>query len=158
MSTDASTRGSTKEFVTFDIAGRLFGAEVSAVHDVFSVNALTPVPLARPDIAGLLNLRGRIVTVIDARRRLGLPAQSTSGSRIAIGLDQDGVSYGLAVDAVGEVLALSDSQFEENPVNLDDAWRDVSRGVYRLERGLLIALDISRMLDAPGSEAVRQAA
>jgi purine-binding chemotaxis protein CheW len=142
----------SKEFVTFEIAGRWFGAEVSDVHDVFALQRVTPVPLARADVAGVLNLRGRIVTVLDARRRLGLEARAESvRPAMAIGIERDGESYGLIVDAVGEVLRLNDAQFEENPVNLDEAWREVSRGVYRIEKGLLIALDVNRMLDAPAA-------
>ena len=139
----------TKEFVTFQIGGRLFGAQVSEVHDVFKLQGITPVPLARSDIAGLLNLRGRIVTAIDARRRLGLSASGVAKGAIAIGIERDGESYCLVVDAVGEVMRIPVAQFEDNPVNLDPSWRDVSRGVYRLEKGLMIELDLNRILDAP---------
>jgi purine-binding chemotaxis protein CheW len=143
-----------EEFVTFEIAGRLFGAPVSEINDVFALNGLTPVPLARADVAGLMNLRGRIITVIDARRRLGLTtATSTSKNAMAIGIEREGESYGLVVDALGEVLRLEADQFEENPVNLDESWRAVCRGVYRLKKGLLLALDMSRMLDAPAPNA-----
>jgi purine-binding chemotaxis protein CheW len=160
MSTDAATLhgDGTVEFVTFEIGGRLFGAPVRDVHDVFTLQNVTPVPLARPDIAGLLNLRGRIVTVIDARRRLGLtPREGGLQGCIAIGLEQNGESFGLAVDRVGEVLRLSQDQFEDNPVNLDGAWREVSRGVYRLEQGLLIELDVGRMLEASGAASLQAA-
>jgi purine-binding chemotaxis protein CheW len=145
-----SSAANGEEFVTFEIAGRLFGAPVSEVNDVFALHGVTPVPLARPDVAGLMNLRGRIITVIDARRRLGLSAREGGyKSAMAIGIERDGESYGLIVDALGEVLRLEPDQFEENPVNLDEAWRTACRGVYRLRKGLLLALDMSRMLDAP---------
>jgi purine-binding chemotaxis protein CheW len=147
-----------REFVTFSIAGRWFGAEVNEVHDVFALHAVTPVPLARFDVAGLINLRGRIVTVIDARARLGLPPRDAGAPSMAIGLEKDGESYGLVVDAVGEVLRLADSEREEPPANLDAAWRDLARGVYRLKKGLLVALDISRMLDASASPDAARAA
>jgi purine-binding chemotaxis protein CheW len=151
---DVNVANEGREFVTFTIAERVFGAEVQSVHDVFAIHAVTPVPLARQDVAGLLNLRGRIVTVIDARKRLGLPGRTTGyKGAMAIGLEREGESYGLVVDAVGEVLRLNDKQFEPNPVNLDSAWAEVSRGVYRLEKSLLLALDVNRMLDAPGSGA-----
>jgi purine-binding chemotaxis protein CheW len=146
------------EFVTFHIGQRLFGARVSDVHDVFKLQAITPVPLARPDLAGLLNLRGRIVTAIDARRRLGLaPRASEVKGAIAIGIEREGENYCLIVDAVGEVMRIPTSQFEDNPVNLDPSWRDISRGVYRLEKGLMIELDLNKMLDAPGGAAAQAA-
>ncbi len=153
----ASDTNST-EFVTFQIGSRLFGAKVSDVHDVFKLQAITPVPLTRPDIAGLLNLRGRIVTAIDARRRLGLaPRAGEVKGAIAIGIERDGENYCLIVDAVGEVLRIPAERFEENPVNLDPSWRDISRGVYRLEKGLMIELDLNKMLDAPSGVAAQAA-
>lgn len=139
----------TREFVTFAIAGRWFGAEVIEVQDVFSLQGVTPVPGARPDVAGLINLRGRILTVIDARARLGLPPREAGEPAMAIGLEHEGESYGLAVDRVGEVLTLSDEQCESPPANLDEAWREVARRVYRLPSGLIVAIDLPRMLDAP---------
>ena len=150
----AAAAGAGDEFVTFEIAGRLFGAPVSEINDVFALHGLTPVPLARGDVAGLMNLRGRIITVIDARRRLGLPARNDGvKTAMAIGIEREGESYGLLVDALGEVLRLEPDQFEDNPVNLDEAWRTVCRGVYRLKKGLLLTLDMNRMLDAPTTSA-----
>jgi purine-binding chemotaxis protein CheW len=140
----------SREYVTFEISGRLFGAEVKELHDVFTLQGLTPVPLARHDLAGLINLRGRIVTVIDGRKRLGLcDGSPREQAPMAIGIERDGESYGLVIDAVGEVLRLADEQFEPTPGNLDENWRDVALGVFRLKDGLLVALDIAKMLDAP---------
>jgi purine-binding chemotaxis protein CheW len=151
MSTEtARPRDGGVEYVTFQIDGRWFGAEVSEVHDVFAIQAVTPVPCARADVAGLLNLRGRIVTAIDARRRLGMQARAGGyAGAMAIGIEREGESYCLIVDAVGEVLRLDGDIREEPPGNLDDRWREVARGVYRLPKGLLVALEVARMLDAP---------
>lgn len=147
------TRDGGVEYVTFQIDGRWFGAEVAEVHDVFAIQSVTPVPLARADVAGLLNLRGRIVTAIDARRRLGMPSRTEGyAGAMAIGVEREGESYGLVVDAVGEVLRLSDDARETPPGNLDERWLEVARGVFRLPKGLLVALDISRMLDAPAAQ------
>jgi purine-binding chemotaxis protein CheW len=143
------------EYVTFEIAGRLFGAPVADVHDVFKLTSVTPVPRARADVAGLTNLRGRIVTAIDARLRLGLAAREGDyQGAMAIGVEREGESYGLVVDAVGEVLRLSRAQFETSPGSLDESWRDIAQGVFRLESGLLVALDIAKMLDQPAPAAL----
>lgn len=137
-----------REFVTLHIADQLFGLAVSEIHDVFPPSGLTPVPLAPPQIAGVLNLRGRIVTAVDARARLGLPPREDAGRpSMAIGIERGGESYGLIIDSVGEVLRLPAHDFESNPCNLDTSWQEVARGVYRLDRGLLIILDIDRMFD-----------
>ena len=137
----------TREFVTLSVADQIFGVEVRDIHDVFQPQSITPVPLSRPEICGVLNLRGRIVTAVDARKRLGLIASDKPERLMAVGVEKGGESYGLIVDAVDEVLRLPDSAFEANPVNLDQRWADVSRGVYRLEGRLLIVLDLNKMLD-----------
>jgi purine-binding chemotaxis protein CheW len=110
------------------------------------------VPLAGAQIAGVLNLRGRIVTAIDMRSRLGLQAREEALAPMAIGIESRGESFGLLVDALGEVLRLSDSDIEANPINLDRKLAGVSAGVHRLDGQLLVALDVDRVLDV-GTEA-----
>src|SRR5580658_6954748 len=125
------------EFVTFTIAGQVFGLPIARVQDVFKPSRITRVPLAGAEIAGVLNLRGRIVTAIDLRTRLGLGARDGGDVPMAIGIESRGESFGLLVDAVSEVLKLSDSEREANPVNLDRNLSRVSSGVYRLNDQLL---------------------
>ncbi|MEM6626870.1 MAG: chemotaxis protein CheW [Pseudomonadota bacterium] len=144
---------SSTEYVTFTIGGQLFGAEVSNVHDVFAPSSITPVPMARPEIAGVLNLRGRIVTAIDARARLGLGRRDEDQSNVmAIGVEQDGESFGLIIDQIGEVMRLENDTLEANPVNLDPIWASVAKGVHRLNDKLLVVMDIGRMLAVEGLE------
>jgi purine-binding chemotaxis protein CheW len=144
--TDAEL-GATTEFVTFTIAGQLFGLPIGRVQDVFKPERLTPVPLAGPEIAGVLNLRGRIVTVLCMHRRLDTGREATAASSMAIGIEVNGESFGLLVDAVGEVLKLPDDSREANPVNLERTLSSVSAGVYRLDGQLMVALDVDRVLD-----------
>ena len=135
------------EFVTATIAGQLFGVPIARVQDVFKPARITRVPLAGPEFAGVLNLRGRIVTAIDMRRRLDLQRRDSECSPMAIGIEAKGESFGLLVDAVGEVLKLADAECEPCPINLDRKLAAVSAGVYRLESRLLVVLDIDRVLD-----------
>ena len=137
----------SREYVTVEVAGQLFGIEVIKIHDVFQPQSLTRVPMAPPEVRGVLNLRGRIVTAIDARQRLGLPAVEDQDHQImAIGVEIDGESYGLIIDSVGEVLRLSLKDCEALPSNMDARWQEVSKGIYRLDDRLLIVLDIEKML------------
>jgi purine-binding chemotaxis protein CheW len=146
--------GSTREFVTVYIGEQMFGMAVCDIHDVFSPQAITPVPLSVTEVAGVLNLRGRIVTAIDARARLGLPPNENEDHAVmAVGIEKGGESYGLIIDRVGEVLRLPDSDFEPTPANLDPRWQAVIAGVYRLKDRLLMILDIGRMLDFENEEA-----
>jgi purine-binding chemotaxis protein CheW len=136
-----------QEYVTASIGGQLFGLPILRVQDVFMPEGLTRVPLAPPEIAGVLNMRGRIVTLIDLRRRLGLPPRTQDGAVMAIGVESRGESYGLLIDAVGEVLKLDEQAREGNPVNLDSELAGVSAGICRLEGQLLVVLDVDRVLD-----------
>jgi purine-binding chemotaxis protein CheW len=134
------------EYVTVTIGSQLFGLPIERVQDVFMPGNLTPIPLAPEEIAGVLNLRGRIVTGIDMRCRLGMPKR-TEGEPMAVGIDCDGESYGLIIDAVGEVLRLREDGREPVPVNLDSRLAQVSAGVHRLEDQLLVILDVERLLN-----------
>jgi purine-binding chemotaxis protein CheW len=136
----------TTEYVTATVGGQLFGLPIARVQDVFVLDRLTRVPLAAPEIAGVLNLRGRIVTAIDMRLRLGL-APGEVRKRMAIGIEFRGESYGLLIDAIGEVLSLPSGGLEGNPVNLEARLARVSAGVHRLEDRLMVVLDVDRVLD-----------
>lgn len=136
----------TTDFVTVRIAEQWFGIPVQRIHDVFMPQSMTYVPLARSEVAGVLNLRGRIVTAIDMRRVLDLPVCEDAAKQMAIGIEKGGESYGLVIDEVGEVLSLEDSAFESNPANLDPRWQEISKGIYRLEGTLLVVLDADRVL------------
>src|SRR3974390_3683919 len=94
------------ESVPAMIDGQLFGLPIVRVQDVFIPERLTRVPLAPAEIAGVLNLRGRIVTLIDLRRRFGLRERKEGEDGMAIGVESRGESYGLLIDRVGEVVEL----------------------------------------------------
>lgn len=143
---DAAASSMSEEFVTVTIADQLFGIPVLMVQDVLGPQRLTSVPLSPGEVAGVLNLRGRIVTAIDVRSRLGLPPSEESNGGMNVVVDYDGELYSLTVDAVGEVIALPKDAFEGNPSTLDPAWRAVSRGVYRMEGSLLIDIDVDRLI------------
>ena len=134
------------DFVSVLIGGQLFGIPVLQVQDVLNPQRITRVPLAPPEVAGSLNLRGRIVTAIDIRTRLGLPEIAEGKQRMSVVVDHGGELYSLMVDQVGEVLSLSETAFEHNPATLDPRWREVSAGIYRLDAKLLVVLDVARLL------------
>jgi purine-binding chemotaxis protein CheW len=136
-----------KEYVTAAIGGQLFGLPILNVQDVFLPERLTRVPLAPAEIAGVLNLRGRIVTLIDMRCLLGLGARDRNEAVMAVGVDSRGESYGLLIDSVGEVLKLDEAAREPAPVNLEPKLARVCAGIYRLDGQLLVILDVDRVLD-----------
>ena len=145
---------STVEYVTVQIADQFFGLPINRVQDVFIPERITRVPLSRPLIAGVLNLRGRIVTAIDMRYRLRLPPRENGGQTMAVGIEYRGESYGLLIDAVGEVLRLPVAELEPNPGNLDPRWAKVSAGVQQLKGRLMVVLDVDRVLDMEPKSAI----
>lgn len=149
----SQSEGVVADFVTMTIADQLFGIPVLQVRDVLGPQRITRVPLAPAEVAGSLNLRGRIVTAIDVRRRLALPARPAEMREMSVVVDHGGELYSLIVDSVGEVLSLSGAAFEPNPATLDPQWRDVATGIYRLDGALLVVLDVSRLLTFASLEA-----
>jgi purine-binding chemotaxis protein CheW len=147
MSNDNNAGEHLIEYVTVMIGSQLFGLPISRVQDVFMPDRLTRVPLAPPEIAGVLNLRGRIVTTIDMRRRLGLPPRGDNKPSMAVGIELRGESYGLLIDTVGEVMKLGETTLEPNPVNLDPRLARVSGGVHRLDGQLMVILDVDNVLN-----------
>jgi purine-binding chemotaxis protein CheW len=143
MSEDSSV-----SFVTFEVAGQMFGVPVTRVQDILTPDAIAPVPGGPPEVQGLINLRGRIVTVIDLRTRLGLKdAAGAAGRRgMCVTVENDGESYTLFVDRVGDVVTLPAALREDCPATLDALWREVCDGVWRAGERLLVILDVGRLL------------
>lgn len=142
----AATR-KPEDFVTMTIENQLFGIPVLMVQDVLRSQKLRRVPLAPPEVAGALNLRGRIVTAIDVRRRLRLPDRPEEDLGMSIVVDHGGELYSLIVDSVGEVLTLPGETHENTPATLDPVWKNICNGVHRLEDKLLLVMDVERLLD-----------
>lgn len=139
--------GGQREYVTFRLAGQLVGIPVLSVHDVLNAQNITKIPLAPESVAGVLNLRGRIVTAIDLRRHLGFPPRDDESEYMSIVVEYRDEPYSLQIDEVGDVLSLPADDMESNPVTLDDRLRVISDGVYRLDNDLMVILDVEKLLD-----------
>jgi purine-binding chemotaxis protein CheW len=155
MSNDVLERpaGATDEeqvLVTLTVADQICGVPVLSVRDILGEQPITRIPLAPPEIAGSLNLRGRIVTAIDLRRRLGLPPAPPGQKKMSVVADQGGELYALLVDQVSEVMSLRANTFERNPPTLEKHWATFSTGIYRLEGRLLVVLDVGKLLALSG--------
>lgn len=134
------------DYVTIWLDGQMCGIPVLEVHDVLSKQMMTKVPQSPAAIAGVLNLRGQIVTAIDLRKRLNLKDRDESIEEMNVVVEYQGEPYSLIIDKVGDVLSLSDDAFEKNPVTLETCWQEVSTGIFRLEKELLVILDIEKLL------------
>jgi purine-binding chemotaxis protein CheW len=135
-----------KEFLTIKIDNQMFGIPILQVQDVLGELKVTRIPLAPPQVSGSLNLRGRIVTAIDVRKCLGLSPLESDDRKMSVVVVHDEELYSLIIDNVGDVLTLSDRDFEKNPATLDLIWKSVSLGVYRLDGQILVILDVPKLL------------
>lgn len=148
MSSEAATPGvgATEGLVSIRIGRQAFGVPVLRVQDVIAQTAINRVPLGPPEVAGSLNLRGRIVTAIDMRRRLGMEPRSAEEGFMSVIVERNGELYALLVDDVGDVLWLAQSSHEPPPVTLTPDWRALCSGLYRLEGELLLVLKVEEVL------------
>ncbi len=140
-------------FVTMTIDNQLFGIPVLLVQDVLGPQHINIIPLAPPEVAGSLNLRGRVVTAIDVRKRLGLPPRAADDPGMSVVVEHGSDLYSLIIDSVGEVLSLPASASESIPATLDKLWQSITNGIYQLDDQLMVELDIDRVLDFAESEA-----
>lgn len=136
-----------RDYVTMSIGGQLFGIPVLKVQDVLGSQTITRVPLAPVEVAGSLNLRGRIVTAVDVRLRLGLPKRENDKGAMSVVVEHENELYSLLVDSVGEVLSLESRDYQRNPPTLNPRLREFSDGIYRLNDSLLVVLSVSSLLN-----------
>ncbi len=133
--------------LTVTVAGQPCCLPVLAIRDVLRAQTVTRIPLAVPEIAGSLNLRGRIVTAIDVRARLGLSRDVPAHKLMSVVVELGNELYSLLVDEVRDVVQLPPGAVLANPPTLDPAWHRVAAGVWRDEGRLIVLLDVERLLD-----------
>ena len=149
-SSDIIAAGVTDGFVSVRVGAQWFGVPVLRVQDVIAETAINRVPLAPPEVAGSLNLRGRIVTAIDLRLRLRMEPRDAGAGFMSVIVDRSGELYALLVDDVGDVLWLTSDGHEGSPVTMSAHWRAMCDGLYRLESDLLLVLNIEQVLNLGG--------
>ncbi len=131
-----------QQFCTFFLDGLYFGVEVEKVQEVIRHQSMTRVPLASPVVAGLINLRGQIVTAIDLRKRLGLRDRSDGALPMNVVVRSEDGAVSLLVDEIGDVVEVTEERHEPPPDSLQGEARVLIRGVYKLKDRLLHALDL----------------
>jgi len=141
-----------KQFCTFYINDTLFGIEVLTVQEVLRYQEMTEVPLAAPEIKGLINLRGQIITAIDLRTRMQLPPREADQKPINVVVRTNDEVISFLVDSIGDVLEVDEETFEEAPSTVDDSTRELVTGVYKLDGKLLMILDTAKAANVSTSE------
>jgi purine-binding chemotaxis protein CheW len=135
---------SSQQFCSFYLDGLFFGVEVEKVQEVIRHQETTKVPLSAEVIGGLINLRGQIVTALDLRKRLELPPRRDGQTPMNVVVRTDDGVVSLLVDEIGDVVEVSEADFEEPPDTLRGMARDLIRGAYKLKGRLLLLLNTER--------------
>jgi purine-binding chemotaxis protein CheW len=145
------------QYCTFYVDGHYFGLDVLKVQEIIRFQEMTRVPLAPPVVRGLINLRGQIVTAIDLRRRLELNERASDQLPVNVVVQTDDGAISLLVDEIGDVVEVREKWFERPPDTLKGTARELIRGAYKLDHGLLLILDMEKTvsLTAPATTAER---
>lgn len=141
-----SSHAAGQSWCTFTLDGELFGVDVTGVQEVLRQVDMTPVPLAPPDVVGLINLRGHIVTVLELRRRLGMPPRAPQATPMNVVVRHPQGVVSLLVDDIGDVVDVDQALWEPAPTTLPAAWRELIEGVARLPNGLLLQLNTNKAI------------
>lgn len=139
----------TKRLCTFMVDDLYIGVDVCSVQEVLRHDEITMVPLAAPEIGGLINLRGQILTAIDLRKRLQLGPRNTEGAMMNIIVKVDDEAISLLVDRICDVLTVESESFEDPPDTLAAGIREVIQGVYKRKDKLLFVLRTDRVMPPP---------
>jgi purine-binding chemotaxis protein CheW len=137
-----------RQLATFVLAGARYGIDVLHVQEALRPQVRTPVPLAPPGTAGLVNLRGQVVLTVDLRVRLGLPPLGVDDEPMMLVVRLGDEPVSLLVDEIGDVVDVDDDLFAAPPDTLEAGLREVVLGAYTLPTGLLLALDVERAIAA----------
>ncbi|MCG8486035.1 MAG: chemotaxis protein CheW [Candidatus Thiodiazotropha sp.] len=143
---DESGGGPLIQFVTFILMDEVYGINVMQVQEVLRVTEIAPVPGAPSYVLGIVNLRGNVVTVIDTRKRFGLPSVEVSDNSRIVVIESEKQVVGILVDAVAEVVELRENEIDAAPnVGTEESSRYI-QGVATQEGRLLILVDLNKLL------------
>ena len=148
----------TLQLVSFRLASEEYGIEITKVQEIILMGEITRVPQTPEYIMGLINLRSTVIPIVDLRLRFGLPQEQTSDETRIMVVNVAGKTIGIIVDAVSEVLRISQEQIAPPPPTVAGLGREYLTGLVKLEKRLLILLDIDKILGEEGTEAVKAVA
>jgi purine-binding chemotaxis protein CheW len=140
------------QIVGFRVGRETYGVPITAVHEIVRVAEITAVPDAPDYLEGVINLRGKIVSIVDLRKRFGEAAAHPSNKNRILVAEVNGKLLGLVVDSASEVLKISRSQVETPPALVQEGRLNCVTGVGKLQERLIILVDLARLLPAAESQ------
>jgi len=147
----------TMQLVSFMLAKETYGIEITKVREIILITDITHVPEAPAFLKGLINLRSTVIPVIDLRARFGMPPGEVSDANRIMVLQACGKTIGIVVDAVSEVLRVKQEQIAPPPSTVAGLGRDYLSGLVKLDKQLLILLDIDKIFGDEEIDAMKDA-
>lgn len=133
-------------YLSFSLAKEEYAIELLSIREVIGMPAITSVPHVPAHFLGIMNLRGQVISVVDLRKRFGLPTATGSETAVMI-LNFPELSIGVVVDSVNSVLNPEDNSLSPTPDLQGSPTSSFITGVYRKEAHLVLLLDIARALN-----------
>lgn len=146
------------QLVTFKLAGQKYAVDILKVQEINNMKEITTIPNSPPFLEGAINLRGKVIPVLNLRVKFGLELNEAKDAAKIVIMDIRGVIMGLIVDAVSDVLRIQRDVVEPPPPVSSNVSTEFIAGIAKLEEGLVILLDIDRLLDDHEHNAVFGAA
>ena len=145
MSNDNSS--TEQQLVVFDLSGEAYGIAIESVREIIRLQEITQVPRTPSFVEGVINLRGKVIPVVELRKRFGLEAKERDEDTRIVNVDIGGQEIGMVVDAVTEVLRISSNQVEPPSAVITTADSGYLRGIAKLDDRLIILLDLDQILN-----------
>jgi len=142
------------QLVTFRIGEEEFGVDILAVQEIIRLMAITKVPRAPHFVEGVINLRGKVIPIVDMRRRFGLEAIAHDKHTRIIVIQLEAIVVGFMVDSVSEVLRIPHSTIDQPPAVVSGLESDYIQGVGKLDERLLVLLDLNKLLSSEERDAL----
>jgi purine-binding chemotaxis protein CheW len=140
------------QFVVFGLGSEDFGVNISSVESIIKMQPSTRMPHAPAFVEGVINLRGKVLPVVDLRRRFGLPPQESNKNSRIIVINVDHVEVGMIVDGVSEVLTIAEQAVEPAPAIAMSIDTQFITGIAKIDQRLVILLDTARVLSSSEKE------
>lgn len=151
-------RAGEGKYVVFSLAGQEYAAEISTVREIREAERVAPIPESPDYVRGVMDLRGRVILLIDLRSRLRVGGSDPTGEEIVIIVDLTDQVAGLVVDRVVEVLSLDGDAWEEAPVVADGSTSRYVAGICNLDGRLIVLIDLPRLMTAEETRAFAELA
>lgn len=145
---DNQTAISERQLVVFDLNEEAYGVDIGAVREIIRMQEITRVPRAPQFIEGVINLRGKVIPVVDLRTRFSMPTGDRTDEHRIVVVDVVGQDIGMVVDAVTEVSRVSEASIEPPSTVITTEDSDYLTGIVKTDEKLIILLDIAKVISA----------